>query len=547
MPPDRPSPGDVEQRSAAIQAPAPRVEGNRLHGVIPYAVESRDLGGWREKLAPGCLAGADLSDLVCTVGHDENRLLGRHPKTLSVEQRDDGLAWSCDLPNGPTGHDVREAVLRGDLRATSWRMVVAAGGDRWDGDVRVIERIAELRDVAICANPAYPAARAELRARPESNEQRQPMPDETTEARPGTDPAASNPAASNPTPVGGGGATTTTGGSGLTGQTTSSRSTLRVEDRTASTPTVEARVIEALRSVPRGEARSLTTTVCVSPGEVSTVLFDKVRASSVGLRSGFRVVTTTKDSVVWPSITADAVPAWYAEAAPIVPGDPTFSSVTATPRKLAHLIQLSNEVIEDSDPSIVQVLNDHLLKVLGLKLDAGLFSGTGTAPEIRGLRNVAGSQTVDHGGANGAALANLDPIADALGLLEAASTTATAIVCAPRTFGALRKLKTAPTGSNEHLLSESPSADLQPRIFGVPVYVSGQLAVNETQGTSSDASSIYVYNAAEIVYVRRTEIELELDRSRLFNSDQSELRARMRGDLIVPNPSAVVRVAGIRP
>jgi hypothetical protein len=79
----------------------------------------------------------------------------------------------------------------------------------------------------------------------------------------------------------------------------------------------------------------------------------------------------------------------------------------------------------------------------------------------------------------------------------------------------------------------------------VPVYVSGLLSTAETQGTAVNASSVYVYNAAEVVYVRRSEVELELDRSRLFNSDQSELRAKLRGDLIVPNPSAVVRIAGV--
>jgi len=35
-----------------------------------------------------------------------------------------------------------------------------------------------------------------------------------------------------------------------------------------------------------------------------------------------------------------------------------------------------------------------------------------------------------------------------------------------------------------------------------------------------------------------------LDRSRLFNSDQSELRGIQRCDLIVPQPSAVVHVTG---
>jgi hypothetical protein len=38
-----------------------------------------------------------------------------------------------------------------------------------------------------------------------------------------------------------------------------------------------------------------------------------------------------------------------------------------------------------------------------------------------------------------------------------------------------------------------------------------------------------------------------LDRSRLFNNDQSELRETMRGDLIVPNPTSVVRLTGLLP
>ena len=306
---------------------------------------------------------------------------------------------------------------------------------------------------------------------------------------------------------------------------------------------VDVQIEEAFREVSKGETRALSTAVTLSPGTLSNVLFDKLRAQSVGLSSGFRVLTTDKDSVVHPTLSADANPSWYAEAATISPGDPTFSSVTATPRKIAHLVQMSNEVIDDSDPSIVDVLNNHLLRVLALKLDIGFYEGSGTAPEIRGLKNVVGIQSISMG-ANGAALTSLDTISDALHLLEAANTEATAIVMAPRTYNTLRKLKAT---TNEYLLTERPSVSAPRSLFGVPVYVSGQLSVTETQGTATNASSVYVYNAAEVVYVRRSEIELELDRSRLFNSDQSELRAKLRGDLIVPNPSAVVRIAGITP
>lgn len=87
--------------------------------------------------------------------------------------------------------------------------------------------------------------------------------------------------------------------------------------------------------------------------------------------------------------------------------------------------------------------------------------------------------------------------------------------------------------------------DAAQQLFGAKVMVSSQLTLTETQGSSSVANSVYIYAPAELVYVKRQEIELELDRSRLFNSDQSELRAKLRGDLIVPNPTAIVRIVGV--
>jgi HK97 family phage prohead protease len=152
--------GEVEERSAPDLL---TVEGRKLRGVIPYGVESRDLGGWTEVMQPGCLSRADLSDLVATVDH-AGLPLGRYPDTLILEEREDGMRWSVELPESRA--DVREAVERGDLRAGSWRMVVAR--DRWEGNRRYVEEVRALRDVAVVTVPAYPQAVAELRAAPET-------------------------------------------------------------------------------------------------------------------------------------------------------------------------------------------------------------------------------------------------------------------------------------------------------------------------------------------------------------------------------------------
>src|SRR4051794_21961304 len=107
--PDRPSPGELEARSTPE---APTIEGRRLRGIVPYGVESRDLGGWREVIEPRALRSARLDDLVATVDH-AGIPIGRYPTTLDLEDRDDGAHWAVSLPESRS--DVREAVQRGDL------------------------------------------------------------------------------------------------------------------------------------------------------------------------------------------------------------------------------------------------------------------------------------------------------------------------------------------------------------------------------------------------------------------------------------------------
>jgi HK97 family phage major capsid protein len=317
---------------------------------------------------------------------------------------------------------------------------------------------------------------------------------------------------------------------------------LAVEDRAAEAgPTIEQRVLDGLRSVRPGEARSLTTSTAdpIAPPELSTFLFDRLRASSVALAAGIRVVPTDRESVQWPQITADVAPTWYGETDTITPGDPAFATLTATPRKLAHIVELSNEVIDDSEPAVVDVLNAHLATVLALKLDLSIFEGNpaGNANSIRGIKYTAGIQVVNLG-TNGAALTSYDALVEAVGMLRAANVPGPyAVVAHPRTVTDLALLK-----------DETGSARQLARPADVPeIVASSQLSVTETKGTASNASSAYVFAPAQLVLVRRQDAAIELDRSRLFNQDMSELRGKLRADLLVPNPSAVVRVEGVVP
>jgi HK97 family phage prohead protease len=151
----RPKTGEVEERTA----PELEVDGKKIRGLIPYDTPSGDLGGFTEIIDRGALDSAHLDDLVCVVDH-VGVPIGRHPTTLELEDRDDGLHWSVDPPK--SREDIREAVERGDLRGGSWRMVV--GKDRWEGDVRHVVEIKQLKDVSVVTRPAYRDAVVELRS-----------------------------------------------------------------------------------------------------------------------------------------------------------------------------------------------------------------------------------------------------------------------------------------------------------------------------------------------------------------------------------------------
>jgi HK97 family phage major capsid protein len=286
-----------------------------------------------------------------------------------------------------------------------------------------------------------------------------------------------------------------------------------------------------------------------TPTDFPNRFFELLTAQSVGLRSGFTVIPTDRDVLTIPKLTADVTSAWVAQAGTISSTDLTSSTVTATPRKLAAIEQVANEALDDSVPSLADIIGRSLIRSIGLKADLGFFEGSGTPPEITGLKNQGSIQTETSLGANGATPTNFDQIAASIGLLETANANATAIVMHPRTWGVMLKFKAQSGGVLPALVDQTGSAGGVPSrsIYGVPVYLTSQLSITETRGTSTDTSSVYVYQADQVVVVRRAETSVVRDSSRLFNSDQSEIRAIARLDLVLPNPTAVVRSVGFRP
>lgn len=164
----KPNRGSIETRSFAGELRAGKEQDFVLTGyAATFNVLSRDVGGFKERLAPGCFkrsleAGGDVKALF---NHDPNKILGRlENKTLTVAEDSRGLKFRVQLnPKSQQHCDIYESVKRGDINECSFAFTVHDGAEDWDEAsdergqrfIRRTIRDCDLLDVSCVTNPAY--------------------------------------------------------------------------------------------------------------------------------------------------------------------------------------------------------------------------------------------------------------------------------------------------------------------------------------------------------------------------------------------------------
>jgi uncharacterized protein len=133
--------------------------GERISGTAAvYNTASQDLGSFIEYLRPSCFENSlKENDIFCCYNHNSEFILGRlSNRTLTLDDRHDGLHFSCELPRTSYARDVYEVIRRGDVTGMSFRFYVTK--DRWSDLGRVQKREvieAELYEISPVIEPAY--------------------------------------------------------------------------------------------------------------------------------------------------------------------------------------------------------------------------------------------------------------------------------------------------------------------------------------------------------------------------------------------------------
>jgi uncharacterized protein len=139
---------------------------------IKYGAISQDLGGFVERIAPGCFTDSinNGDEVVCLVDHDTKLILGRTRNgSLSINDSPSEMRFRCKLNKNVQAHrDLYELVKDGTLSECSFSF--SCDKQSWDESGAVPLRTVQhgkLYDVSVVALPAYSngATLAEARAR----------------------------------------------------------------------------------------------------------------------------------------------------------------------------------------------------------------------------------------------------------------------------------------------------------------------------------------------------------------------------------------------
>lgn len=155
--------GDAERRFFAEPVDFEmRGEGADENVISGYAAvfnsNSKDFGGWYERIAPGFFDDVLDDDAVALFNHDMNLVLGRNKVNVKLEQDSKGLKYRVELPDTTMAKDVRTLIKSKIIHQSSFAFTVRE--QKWEHNenkpsVRTLLKAKRLYDVSPVTNPAY--------------------------------------------------------------------------------------------------------------------------------------------------------------------------------------------------------------------------------------------------------------------------------------------------------------------------------------------------------------------------------------------------------
>jgi HK97 family phage major capsid protein len=262
------------------------------------------------------------------------------------------------------------------------------------------------------------------------------------------------------------------------------------------------------------------------PIELSKSIIDIARNATRVIQAGAQTVLMGSDHLVMPRLKTDPTPAFVGENVEITSQDVTFDSVNLVARKMAILMTMSRELVEDS-VSLPAFLEQVMGKAMALEFDRVALLGDGGSGEPVGLLNADSVTSTGIGGA----IAWSD-VHDAVIRCRADNYEPTAIIASPTIQGDLDVLQSG-DGSTSAALWQGPP----PSITEIPRY--------STSNCPDANFFIGDFKMLALGIRSGPMIEVSTEAGDAFKKHQLLLKITQRFDVSVMDPKAFEVATGI--
>ena len=216
---------------------------------------------------------------------------------------------------------------------------------------------------------------------------------------------------------------------------------------------------------------------------------DALRAKLVASTLGMRILSGLTSSIAIPRKSTASTLGTLTEIGSASETAPAIAQVSLTPKRVGAYVEYSKQALLQSSMPIENMLRDDLIQGAAGLLESGIINGSGTAPQMCGLRNTTGMGT-SVGGTAGAAptwaiMVGLETLCAAA---NAEPDTLAGYLLNTQTRG---KLKTTQRGTNLNFVWENGA---QP-VNGYRVAVTNNVPANLTKGSSTTVCSSALFSS----------------------------------------------------
>jgi len=280
--------------------------------------------------------------------------------------------------------------------------------------------------------------------------------------------------------------------------------------------------------------------------EVANEIIELFRAQTVVAQLGATVVPMAGiESLTYRKQLTGATATYRGEAQTIGQSEPTFGVVNLQLKELVAATRVNRRLLKNSAENLEAMIRNDLQIAINLRGDKAALLGTGGIPnetgatgaEPRGVRYTTGV-TVTALGTNGA-VPDIDDFVAAWGRIEDANVPASGswgLAMSPRTKRTLENI----TDTTGQLL------DVARWSQGYKYLTTTQIVNNETIGTSTDCSAVYLGAWEYLIIGLGQDVEINVSEEVYRTTGEIYIEAIMMHDCGVTQPDAFEVVTGVR-